>query len=71
MSFLLSTNHYTCIDNIIPVFGSFFFLLWLFLFFSARPQSCWLVPQARVRMQGPLSSMFHKDGSVTFSINAP
>lgn len=59
--------------NIIPVFAFFFFfiLLWLFPFFSAPPQSCWMVPQAGVRMQGPLSSMFHKDGSVTFSMNAP
>lgn len=75
MPFLLSTKLYTCIDNTIPViaffFSSFFILLWLFPLFSARPQSCWLVPRARVRMQGPLSSMFHKDGSVTFSMNAP
>lgn len=37
MSFLLSTKHYTCIDNIIPVFA-FFNLFYFTLAVSIFPQ---------------------------------
>lgn len=57
MSFLLYTKHYTRIYNIIPVFAFFFHPFYFTLavsIFSARPQSCWLVPRARVRDAGPI-----------------
>lgn len=39
--------------------------------FSASASRFGISPLARIRVQWTLSMMFHKDGSVTFSLNAP